>query len=84
MTLEELRKNWEWGNTKPDMVDRVTREIFRNLSTIEACCGKLIPTSVIAWCAIEEEVPLCALNFSIRASLSDVEVSESVLAVPAY
>ena len=82
MTIEELRNNWDWTNTKKDMIDRVTRAIISGLNELESCNFPLTPTSIICYCSIWDEVPLSMCNFSIRRSLGDVDESESILATP--
>ena len=82
MTIEQLRSNWDWSNTKADMRDRVTRAIFSQMEVLQACCGPLKPYTVFTWIDIDTDVPLSPNNISLRNGLADVPENEHVIGVP--
>jgi hypothetical protein len=83
MTINDLRKYWDWSNTRSDMILRVTRAIWDNLDEIQACNGPLKPTTVITWCDIGcQDAPLWHGNFSFRNGLDDMCHGETALGIP--
>ena len=79
MTAEELRSQYDWTNTKPDMRDRVVRAIESQFDLIVACTGR--PKELITWANWGYEYPLDAGNFAFRDSSYLQDDVESVLAI---
>ena len=79
MTYHELREQYDFSPTKPEMRDRVARAVHWGLDTIIACTGR--PSGVITWCDNGYMGPLDAGNFAFRIDEADARsLGESVVA----
>ncbi len=82
MEAEQIRKDYDWSNTLPDMRDRVIRAIANQWSDIVACTGEPTPQSVITWYDNGYIAPLFSGNFAFRLPGEPEQLGESLVATP--